>query len=786
MTSSVLTRSMRRWLTHRSLERRRCHLESGFTLIELLVVIVVLPLLMGALAEGTILVLRNTAPTDQKGTATRLSNSADAEITSTYFVRDVQSASKVSTNPAPVCSPPGAGPDQVLGLQWTTSTGTTVDISYYVQQSPLALVRYYCSNSTFASTSVVSRDVFSQLTAAGVGPCPVTGFGAGDASCAVDTASRSAYVAALITCSDGSSTTCVSNGSAGTAFGLYGVVEDSSTGIQRVQLLVDENQSTGYQYQLTATPRVTPAGSSGHSVTINPPFLVNGQTNVNNCNVLTNGVMAVNDPASAAISMQPNSGSIASTGFYTTSSDPSNSISGGSATPLPAVSGAPIQSPYDSLVAPPAVPPGATYRIVTITTPNWDPSTDPTYLDPQGNLEPNIYVVTAGMQVSRGLSARNGVLFYVTGGNVGLNGNGNLNLTPLAPNWEVTNPPTSPVQPTPEVVLWIARSDTSPSNPPTLTLGGNGNTTTIVGSVYAPTASVTMNGGGSNGGVNVAALDIGTLQSCNGGGSVPYNLVVGSTFTAGITVTPTTRTTTTGSSLGATVAVFGLGPRAPTGTVTVSECGPVTPGLGCSGGGGISAYPLTQVGPTLTLTQGSTSTSPSTASTAPTAFTPLTPGTWCFSALYSGDVSYGSISDLTTDGCFTVSGPPPPTVADPVSGACYRSSPNGGCSGTWTGYIDGTATDPGGPGVGAVQVAIENPNGKWWDPLTSTFTSTTAVNMTAADTSGNGSWSTWSLAFPSSNLSSSNGSYTIVATITDKSTPPASGLPSSVSFQWKG
>jgi hypothetical protein len=312
-------------------------------------------------------------------------------------------------------------------------------------------------------------------------------------------------------------------------------------------------------------------------------------------------------------------------------------------------------------------------------------------------------------------------------------------------------------------------------------MGGNGNATTILGEVYAPTAAVTMNGGGSSGGVNVAGLDIGTISTCNGGGSVLYNLVVGSTFIAGMSVTPDTTNIDTGQKNGARISVFGLGPRAPTGTVTVFQCGPVVPGDGCG-----TTYPMHQVGPVLSLTQGATAIAPSTAATSTTVFAPPNPGTYCFAATYSGDVSYGQKTDATTDGCFTVSGPPAPDIIDPVDGDCYRSNPNGGCPNSWLGYIDGRATDPGGPGVQSVQVAVQAPDGTWWNPGTGAFTSSTPVNMIATDTSGNNTWSTWRLPFSAINLQSSNSSYTVLATATDKATPPVSGLSDSVGFTWKG
>jgi prepilin-type N-terminal cleavage/methylation domain-containing protein len=63
----------------------------GFTLIELLVVLVIIPLIIGGLAEAFIVSFNNEA-----ATSNRLSDSVNAQTTSEYFVRDVQGASFVT------------------------------------------------------------------------------------------------------------------------------------------------------------------------------------------------------------------------------------------------------------------------------------------------------------------------------------------------------------------------------------------------------------------------------------------------------------------------------------------------------------------------------------------------------------------------------------------------------------------------------------------------------------------------------------------------------------------
>jgi hypothetical protein len=373
------------------------------------------------------------------------------------------------------------------------------------------------------------------------------------------------------------------------------------------------------------------------------------------------------------------------------------------------------------------------------------------------------------MSVSKGLNAANGVLFYVTGGNVSLNGNGNLLLDPLAPNWE------APTQPTPEVVLWISKNDVSPNNPPTLTLGGNGNTTTINGAVYAPTAALTINGGGTNGGVTTQALDIGSIATCNGGGSVAENLTVGSTLASGTFVQPATQAITTGQSDSAKATVVGDGKLAATGLVTFYECGPEVIPNACTNITG------TQVGPAVALVTGANGVS---TASSPTVTPPL-PGNYCFAAYYGGSASYNPSSDTSTstDGCFSVSGPPAPVITAPTNNGCYSSNANRKCPTSWPGSITGAATDAGGPGLLSVQLSIEDKTtGLYWNG--SSFASTIPVANQASDTSGTGSFSTWGLPFPSSNLSAGD-TFAVVATSTDKAN--ATGPPSAiVGFTWKG
>ena len=141
--------------------RRVGHGEEGLSLIELLIVMVILPIVIGAAVTAMITSFRSSSSVQS-----RLSQSHDAQITSAYFVRDVQTATGIRTTaPTPIC---GTGvATQVLGLEWTSLTGppTTVGVSYVITSvgaSPPVLQRRYCADvdsPTTFSTSTLSHDL---------------------------------------------------------------------------------------------------------------------------------------------------------------------------------------------------------------------------------------------------------------------------------------------------------------------------------------------------------------------------------------------------------------------------------------------------------------------------------------------------------------------------------------------------------------------------------------------------------------------------------------------------
>jgi type II secretory pathway pseudopilin PulG len=129
--------------------------DRGFTLIELLIVCTIMPLIIGAISVALISVFSL-----QTGVSNRLSDSADAQIVSATYEKDVQSALKLTTSPTATSCGTGR---QLLGLEWSLnpSAGYLTVVSY-VQTSTGSLVRQFCSagpSTNPTTTSVISGDI---------------------------------------------------------------------------------------------------------------------------------------------------------------------------------------------------------------------------------------------------------------------------------------------------------------------------------------------------------------------------------------------------------------------------------------------------------------------------------------------------------------------------------------------------------------------------------------------------------------------------------------------------
>lgn len=469
--------------------------DGGFTLLELLIVLVIIPMIIGGVAAAVIAELDNTSQGDPHGTFVRLANAHDAQITSAYFVRDVQSSRYVSTDPStPLCG----SSDQLLGLSWVDGS-TSVDVSYGVSSTtPLTLIRRYCEGTKPEVDSTLSHQVFPPSLSAVTltnSACPP-----GISACALSGVTP--YLTVTVNCVNGSKT-CANGGSVPVVKPTIG-----AGGISSVTLSVFENQTTNYQYTLTGVPRLSNTISQGNPES-GPPgstFISNGPVSNGSCSSLVNGLAIINDSSGTALSVGGSDKAyFNATGYYTSG----GSVPSGD----PVTTGPPIPSPYDWLTEPPSsvvvsqingstspVASGTSitsvqlpdlilpvtsdqsvvlsngtqtidlpvtdgpYRVsstpTTITVSSTkatgtyspgsatayaayvEPSANPTTdgLDLSKTLPSGIYLWQNGISLSgnHGFDGSAGVLFYVTGGSVSLSGNGQTNLVPLNPNWEVT------------------------------------------------------------------------------------------------------------------------------------------------------------------------------------------------------------------------------------------------------------------------------------------------------------------------------------------------------------
>jgi prepilin-type N-terminal cleavage/methylation domain-containing protein len=142
--------------------------DGGFTLIELLVVLVILPMIIGAVAEATIVSFEN-----QPSTSNRLSDTTNAELTSEYFTRDVQGASEVTTDQQlfesgsysqsspQVCGVSGSDTLLVALYRAPDNGASALDVAYWEHtdnQGMIDVIRYACTlQPNFASASPVSE-----------------------------------------------------------------------------------------------------------------------------------------------------------------------------------------------------------------------------------------------------------------------------------------------------------------------------------------------------------------------------------------------------------------------------------------------------------------------------------------------------------------------------------------------------------------------------------------------------------------------------------------------------
>lgn len=600
---------------------RRRGYEDGFTLIELLIVVVILPLVIGAVAIAMITALEAT-DAGPESTAQRLAETHDAQITSAYFVRDVQGAQLLTTASAvasEVCAQSGQSvTQQLLGLEWD-SGGVKVSYVEATVGTASEILRNFCANGTVSTSTIVYN--VSSVT----GPtlaCNTT-LNTNDTTCQSDSASalistvRVLKVKIDVTGTSGfkyeliaSPRQLLTSGPSNSGSAPTLLVADGGT--CDGQMTVDGTAAVNYGTLDFKTAGGTFSGNQVYegTTTLNDGVLQSGSSTLTsasgpfNANMLGESVLGNGISANTTIKNYNSSTSV------TLSKNASANESGDSVTigpnsainPTymgPTTTGPPLPDPYANLPAPSASEPD-----VHIENAAFSPG--------GGTISPGIYVIQAGMSITGNTAltvgapladGTDGVFFYVTGGAVKIGGTASINLSAISQGpWANTYG---------GILVYQVASDTS-----NMILDGSGAATTLNGVIAAPTAQLTLNGGGSGAGLTAFGLEAGTIK-CNGAGtSIGLGPLVATNTALVSSVNPSAPSQTV-TFMATVTPVTSL--STPTGSVTFEDGGST---IAC--GGGSSAFNGTTA--TCTVTYAST-------------------GSHSITAVYSGDTVYlGSTS----------------------------------------------------------------------------------------------------------------------------------------------
>lgn len=379
---------MRRWRSgqcrgagHESASRDRAHARpavpqdrtDGFTLVELLITVTIIPLVMGAigLALMGIFSLQGSA-------SGRLTDSGGAQVISSTFLKDVQSAQMITTeNSTSNPGSPQCGPGtQLLGLRWNGANSNYLDYVSYVtapnsNPASYSLYRQFCSNgpsSTPTSTDTLATDI---------SPASATAPPNVQCTTACSSSPTSGWVRAL----DVSNVT-------------MNVTETLSH-------LTNSTQS--FRFTLSASPRQIPGQGLTSAPAAKAPFTLLNKTS---CDVLNigngtlsidvgdttgNGALGITSTCPSTINIS-NGGVLAAGSIIT--SDPSlNSVNPNCQTcsyPLNEYYSSQLGDPFTSLPAPTGVETGMTSGTCTTTTGT---------LGPVYNCSPGYYATDPGQTV---------------------------------------------------------------------------------------------------------------------------------------------------------------------------------------------------------------------------------------------------------------------------------------------------------------------------------------------------------------------------------------------------
>lgn len=450
--------------------------DAGFTLIEVLIVLGLMPILVGGISVAIITIYQ-----DQRGVSTRLSDSHDAQITSAYFVRDVQQGTSVSTATTPLCAPSGVVTAQLVGLSWQPSGAPKTSVTYAVTSvgSGSALVRYDCTGAAAAATTTVSHSVSTTT------PTTVS-----------------------VACFAGVACTPVN--------GVW-----PAGGVKSVAIAITE-PGTDFSYRIVAAPRAAPSNTipGGHIV---PPLLLLGGSGAS-CDATGalictsgSGTLTVHGPIEATSQSgcaldATGSGGVVATAIYTNDPTPAEVVCGSKANKVTGTASTPpdlttVGDPFADLapVAQPATAGSCSAPVnhVITCTPGYYATTLVLSSANDVVFQTGTYYLQQGIKITGSgsvSSAPGGVLFYIAGGTTTITASGATNLAPLA---------TGNVAPS--LLIYQARTDINQ-----VTLTGSGAVSAFAGIVYAPSAPVKVT---SAGGTTVASV-IAQTATLTGAGDV--------------------------------------------------------------------------------------------------------------------------------------------------------------------------------------------------------------------------------------------------------------------------
>ncbi len=323
----------------------------------------VMPIVVGALAFGLVMVFSL-----QHGVSSRIADAGDAQVTSSTFLKDVQSAQMITEQPSIAC---GTGltytstPLQLLGLEWAGSAGSyLVTVSYLTEPNPglssYSLIRQMCTQGNTATPSDVTT-VATDLSASGANALPYIECASNpvDSNC-----SPTFYESQWMSTGD---------------------VQYVLLSAQEHALLPAPNQSTPFTLTLAAAPRLhveaslPPGGGGSSPITVlgtsctTPPFTItnNVTVSINVGGGTGNGALGLSAKCPAVV---VDNGGVLDAKAILTENPNLNSVyesPSGATYPIPEYYAPNIADPYSSLTPPTTTASGLTAGTCKFATGVW-------------------------------------------------------------------------------------------------------------------------------------------------------------------------------------------------------------------------------------------------------------------------------------------------------------------------------------------------------------------------------------------------------------------------------